>query len=134
MAKILVVEDDKLLLEFLRHCLESAGHKTALADTGAKAMEWVKSERFDLMVLDLHLPDMHGLEICAAVKENPKSSATPVVILTGNSANETRIKSRLEANADLFLTKPIDPNDLREAVRRTLETAERKRLLLRKPL
>lgn len=134
MSKILVVEDDKLLLEFLRHCLETEGYLAVLADTGEKAMNWVKETRFDLAILDLTLPDMNGMQICAAIKEDPRTSATQVIILTGNSSNEARIKSSLGVNADLFLTKPIAPADLRKAVKKTLQDAQRKRLLLRKPL
>ncbi len=131
MSRLLVVEDDKLLLEFLRHCLETEGYKTVLADNGQKAMGWVRESRFDLAILDLVLPDMNGLEICEAIKGDPRSRSTPVIILTGNSANDIRIKSSLEKDADLFLTKPIDPGDLRKAVKRVLEESQKKRLLLK---
>lgn len=130
MSKILVVEDDKLLLEFLKHCLETEGHLAMLADNGEKAMGWVREAKFDLAILDLHLPDMNGMQICSAIKENVRTRATPVIILTGNSSNEVRIKSNLVANADLFLTKPIDPNDLRQAVKKILVAAANKRMLL----
>jgi DNA-binding response OmpR family regulator len=133
MSKILVVEDDKLVLEFLRHCLETEGYLAVLADNGKKAMNWIKEARFDLAILDLALPDMNGMQICAAIKEDPRTSATPVIILTGNSSNEVRIESGLGLNADLFLTKPIASADLRKAVKKTLQDSERKRLLLRKP-
>lgn len=132
MSKILVVEDDRLLLQFLKHCLETEGYLTVLAENGEKALGWLKETRFDLAILDLQLPDMNGLQICGAIKGDPRTRSTPVIILTGNSTNDVRIKSNLVANADLFLTKPIDPADLRAAVKKILQAAENKRLLLRK--
>ena len=134
MAKILIVEDDRSLLELLKHCLESEGYMIVTAETGASAMNWLKESRFDLALLDLMLPDMNGAQICAAIKESPRTRATPVVILTGNTSNEARIRSGLEANADLFLNKPIDTADLRKAVKTILEAADRKKLLLRRSI
>lgn len=131
MSKILVVEDDGLLLQFVKHCLETEGYLTVLAEDGKKALGWLKETRFDLAILDLQLPDMNGLQICETIKDDPRTRAMPVIILTGNSANDVRIKSSLVANADLFLNKPIDPDDLRSAVKKVLQAAEKKRLLLR---
>lgn len=131
MSKILVVEDDGLLLQFVKHCLETEGYLTVLAENGKKALGWLKEARFDLAILDLQLPDMNGLQICETIKDDPRTRSMPVIILTGNSANDVRIKSRLVANADLFLNKPIDPDDLRSAVKKILQAAEKKRLLLR---
>jgi DNA-binding response OmpR family regulator len=131
MHKILLVEDDSTVLLFLKHCLDTEGYLTMTAENTATAMSWVKETRFDLAVLDLALPDGNGMEICAAIKENPKTRATPVIILTGNSSNNARIQSNLDAQADLFLNKPIDPGDLRKAVKKMLNVSEKKKLLLR---
>jgi DNA-binding response OmpR family regulator len=131
MHKILLVEDDSTVLLFLKHCLDTEGYLTMTAENAATAMSWVKETRFDLAVLDLALPDGNGMEICAAIKENPKTRATPVIILTGNSSNNARIQSNLDAQADLFLNKPIDPGDLRKAVKKMLNVSEKKKLLLR---
>jgi CheY-like chemotaxis protein len=130
MHKILVVDDDKPLLGLLRHCMETEGYSTITAENGATALNWVKETRFDLAILDLCLPDSSGLEICEAIKKDPKTRATKVIILTGNTGNDNRIKSNLHAGADLFLTKPIEPNDLRQAARKMLEAARQNKLLL----
>ena len=134
MRKILLVEDDKSLLVLLRHCLETEGYMVVAAETGGAAMNWLKESRFDLALLDLTLPDMNGAEICASIKESPRTRSTPVIILTGNTSNEARIRTGLEANADIFLNKPIDPADLRKAVKTIIEAAERKKLLLRRSI
>lgn len=131
MAKILIVEDEPSIQDMLRMCLEAEGYLTVTADDGKMAMNWTKEARFDLAILDLNLPDMNGMEICTAIKENPKTCATPVIILTGNTSNEARIKSNLGAKADLFLNKPIDLNDLKKAVKTILDAAEKKKTRLR---
>ena len=131
MKKILVVEDDKLLLEYLKHCLETENCVTVTAENKETALKWIKETRFDLALLDLELPDGNGMEICATLKGNPRTRSTPVIILTGNNSNDARIKSNLDAKADLFLNKPIDPADLREAARKLLDSSEKRKLLLR---
>ncbi|MDA8243593.1 MAG: response regulator transcription factor [Elusimicrobia bacterium] len=131
MAKILVVEDEKSVQELVKYCLEADGYMVVTADDGKMAGSWIKEIKFDLAILDLCLPDGNGIEICASIKEDPKTRAMPVIILTGNSSNEARIKSNLEAKADLFLNKPISPDDLRNAVKTMLAAAEKKKLLLR---
>jgi DNA-binding response OmpR family regulator len=131
MAKILIVEDEPSVQEMLKFCLESDGHMIVTADNGKTAVNWVKEVKFDLAILDLNLPDMNGMQICMCIKEDPKTRATPVIILTGNSSNEARIKSNLEAKADLFLNKPINTDDLKSAIKSMLETAEKRKLLLR---
>ncbi|MDA8131665.1 MAG: response regulator transcription factor [Elusimicrobia bacterium] len=134
MPKILLVEDDKSLLVLLKHCLETEGYMVVTAETGDAAMNWIKESRFDLVLLDLMLPDMNGAQICASIKESPRTRSIPVIILTGNTSNEARIRTGLEANSDLFLNKPIDPADLRKAVKTIIEAAERKKLLLRRSI
>jgi len=131
MYKILVVEDDPSILEMLKYCLESQGYMIIPADNGRTGLNWVKEAHMDLAIIDLGLPDINGLEVCRAIKENPRTRATPVIILTGNSSNEARIESRLSANANLFLNKPIDAGDLRKAVAKMFEKSEKEKRLLR---
>jgi len=131
MAKILVVEDEKSVLEMLRYALESQGYMVITAETGAMAMGWIKDTRLDLAIIDLGLPDMNGMQLCSSIKDNPRTRSTPIMILTGDSTNEAKIKGGLEANSDLFLNKPIDVADLRKAVALMLENAGKRKLLLR---
>ena len=131
MYKILVVEDDPSILEMLKYCLESQGYMIIPAENGRTGLNWVKEGQMDLALIDLGLPDMDGLEVCKAIKENPRTRSTPVIILTGNNSNEARIESRLSANANLFLNKPIDAGDLRKAVAKMFEKSEKEKRLLR---
>ena len=134
MNKILVVEDEESIAEMLRHCLEAEGHLVILAENGKTALNWIKEVRVDLAIIDLGLPDMHGLEVCRTIKEDPKTRSVPIIILTGNSSNVAKIEANLDANADLFLNKPISIDDLNKAVAMVFEKSEKKKLLLRNSL
>jgi DNA-binding response OmpR family regulator len=131
MHKILLVDDEKSILEMLKYCLEHEGYMVLTAETGKMAQNWVKETKIDLAIVDLGLPDMSGIEVCEAIKEDPRTRSVPIIILTGNTSNEARIKGNLYGHAELFLNKPIEIDDLRKAVACILEKAEKKKLLLR---
>lgn len=131
MAKILIVEDEISISEMLKTCLEKQGYMVITAENGAKALNWIREVKLDLAIVDLALPDMNGLDICMAIKDDPRTSCIPIMILTGDLSNEARIKGNLEAKADLYLNKPIELADLRAAVGTLLGKAEKKKLLLR---
>jgi DNA-binding response OmpR family regulator len=131
MAKILIVEDEKSVREMLKTCLEAQGYMVLTAENGRAALNWVKEVRLDLAIVDLGLPDINGLEVCAAIKGDPKTRATQILILTGNASNEARILGNLQVNADLYLNKPLDIADLNKAVGGLLEKAQKRKLLLR---
>jgi len=131
MAKILIVEDERSVSEMLKACLERQGYMVITAENGTKALSWIKEVKLDLAIVDLGLPDINGMEVCLAIRENPRTRRMPIMILTGNVSNEARIKGNLEADADLFLNKPIELKDLKKAVENLLGKAEKNKLLLR---
>lgn len=131
MPKILIVEDERSVSEMLKACLERQGYMVITAENGTKALSWIKEVKLDLAIVDLGLPDINGMEVCLAIKGNPKTRSMPIMILTGDVSNESRIKGKLEANADLFLNKPIELGDLKKAVENLLGKAEKKNLPLR---
>ena len=131
MPKILIVEDERSVSEMLKACLERQGYMVITAENGTKALSWIKEVKLDLAIVDLGLPDINGMEVCLAIRGNPKTRRMPIMILTGNVSNEARIKGNLEANADLFLNKPIELTDLKKAVENLLGKAEKKKILLR---
>ena len=134
MNKILIVEDEQRLADLFKTWLEEEGYLVVAADRGGTAIEWLKEIRVELAIVDLGLPDMHGLEVCRNIKENPKTRSVPVIILTGNTSNTAKIEGGLKASADLFLNKPICADDLKKAVAMMLEKAAKKKLLLRNSL
>ncbi|MDD2804779.1 MAG: response regulator transcription factor [Elusimicrobiales bacterium] len=131
MHKILIVEDEEAVQEMLKRFLEHEGYLVITADKGRTALNWVKEVRVDLAIVDLGLPDMNGMEVCRAIKEEPRTSSMPVIILTGNTSNEARIEGNLDASVELFLNKPISIEDLKKAVSMVFEKSEKKKLLLR---
>jgi DNA-binding response OmpR family regulator len=131
MHKILVVEDESSFLKILQHALESQGYMVLTADRGETALKWIKEVSLDLAIVDLGLPDINGIEVCKAIKSDPRTRSTPVIILTGNTSNDARIQSNLDGRAELYLNKPIEIADLRRAISKVLEKADKEKLLLK---
>jgi DNA-binding response OmpR family regulator len=106
-GSILIVEDEKKIADVTRAYLEREGFKVSHADTGEKALGILKQD-FDLIILDLMLPDMDGEEICTVVR---KDSDVPIIMLTAKSAEEERVKG-LGIGADDYVVKPFSPREL----------------------
>jgi DNA-binding response OmpR family regulator len=114
MADVLVVEDEESLLHTLRYNLTRAGHVVRLCTNGAKALELVRAQPPDLLLLDLMLPDLDGLEITRALRReqnNPAVNRVPILILTARDAEIDKVVG-LEVGADDYLTKPFSMHEL----------------------
>lgn len=110
-AKILLVEDDPQAIGVLEPILVSKGFSVTIALDGVEGLEKVQSHAPDLLLLDIGLPRMDGIELCRQLKNNPNTRLIPVVMLTGMSDLENRLKA-LEAGADDFLNKPYNSLEL----------------------
>jgi DNA-binding response OmpR family regulator len=109
MARVLVVEDDQTLRSVVAGYLERAGHDAATASAGLAALAAVAARPPDLMVLDVMIPELDGLEVCRRVRAtNP---VLPVIMLTAMGETEDRIAG-LEVGADDYVTKPFSPREL----------------------
>ncbi len=106
---VLVVEDDRELREVVRRYLERAGHAVHTTGSGAEALRLIDRGGVDLVVLDLGLPDVDGLEVLAATQAHRQE--IPVVVLTARSQVEDRIDG-LRRGADDYVTKPFSPTEL----------------------
>ena len=102
---ILVVEDEEHIARGLVFNLEQEGYQVTHAETGSAAMQIFDSERFDLVVLDLMLPDGHGIDLCKKMRET--SPQLPILILTALGEDHSRVKG-LQAGADDYLGKPFN--------------------------
>ena len=132
MAKILVVEDDARIMELIQIALQEAGYLIMPALCGKTALNWLgESAKPDLVILDIGLPDINGIEICKKIKTTRLTQKIPVIILTGNLDNQSKIQANLSGHADLFLNKPIQIEDLLEAVKTLLENSWKNEKLLR---
>jgi len=98
------VEDDKDLVELLRIYIEDCGYKTILADDGALAIDKCVEEKIDLVLLDMQLPSIDGVDVAKQLRQTGFS--LPIIAMTASSNNEDKIKA-LEAGCDVFLSKPI---------------------------
>ncbi len=119
--KILVVDDDILVLEALDELLTASGYVVRVAARGQEALEMLDKERFDLLILDVVMPKMTGLDLCRDVrKRDDEMSKVKIIMLTAKTEEkDTRIEEKY--GCDLYLTKPIDPGRLKELIRETLE-------------
>src|SRR5260370_17926170 len=102
--KILVVEDEKNIAQILRRGLEEEGHAVSLAADGRSALELAESSAFDLLLLDVMLPGMDGLEVARRLRGNRQD--TPILVLTARHAVPDIVRG-LDAGADDYLTKPF---------------------------
>jgi putative two-component system response regulator len=104
--QILVVDDDFAVAFFLRQLLESEGYHVVVAGDGVQALQRIGERPPDLVLLDLDMPHLGGYEVCRRVKRDPATRLLPVLILTGQTSSESRLRA-WELGADEFLTKPF---------------------------
>ena len=127
MAKetILVVDDEEDILELVRYNLAREGYQVICAISGEKALEKAKNENLDLMILDLMLTGIDGLEVARRLKQKEKTSHIPIIMLTAKG-EEADIVAGLELGADDYVTKPFSPRILMARVKAVLrrQTAE----------
>lgn len=117
--KILVVDDENDILELVRYNLETKGYQISLAMTGEEAIESAKSSKPDLIILDLMLPGIDGLEVCRNLKSEPETKKIPIIMLTAKG-EEADIVMGLELGADDYITKPFSIKVLIARVRTAL--------------
>ena len=119
---ILIVEDDEDISDLVAFNLERQGWKTSQAYNGSEGLEKVRSLRPDLVILDIMLPGMDGLEVYRAMKETPMTEGIPVLFLTARAQLEDRLAG-LQMGADDYMTKPFSPRELVLRVRNILSRA-----------
>ena len=107
--RILIVEDEANIASFVSMYLQKAGYSVDRAATGGEGLEKAKSSSPSLIVLDLNLPDMDGLEVCRTLRAN--STTTPILMLTARDDDVDKIVG-LEVGADDYMTKPFNPREL----------------------
>jgi cyclic di-GMP phosphodiesterase len=115
-GKIVIADDMQPLLETLCETLATDGHDVFPAPDGEAAMALVRSESPDLVLTDVHMPSLNGIELCRRLKEDPTTRLIPVMLLTGLDGRKERLAG-IDAGADDFLTKPVNNSELRARVR-----------------
>lgn len=117
-----MVDDEPDIVELVRYNLEKEGYQVLAAEDGEKALSLMESEPVDLLVLDLMLPGIQGMELCRLIKENPAHAGLPVIMLTAKSDELDRVLG-LEMGADDYVVKPFGPRELVARVKAVLRRA-----------
>ncbi len=125
-TSILVVDDEDDLLELVRYNLTKAGYRVSCVSTGEEALSHARRQPPDLIVLDLMLPAVDGLEVCRRLKADAKTRDIPIIMLTAKS-EESDVVRGLERGADDYITKPFSPRVLAARVKALLRRQESQR-------
>ncbi len=119
-AKILVVDDEPDALELVEFNLRQAGYEVTGAEDGAEAIEKARASLPDLIVLDVMLPEMSGIEVCKVLRRGPATARIPIIMLTARASEIDRVLG-LELGADDYVTKPFSPRELVLRVKNVLQ-------------
>jgi len=122
--KILIVEDEADIAQLVKHYLEKDGFRADIAKTGVEALKLIKSERPDLVILDLMLPEISGIEVCKKIRNAPDTALLPIIMLTAKAEESDTIVG-LELGADDYVTKPFSPKALVARVKALFRRLER---------
>jgi len=122
---ILIVEDEKDIIKMLEYNLEKEGFKTLSERNGEDALDSAHRDHPDLILLDLMLPGMDGLEVCKTLKSDTKTVSIPVIMLTAKSQESDKIVG-LELGADDYMTKPFSPRELIARIKAVLRRGKEK--------
>lgn len=109
--KILIVEDDKHISKLVEYNLQKAGYEPVAVEDGEEALDFLERHNADLIILDIMLPEIDGLEVCRRIKQDPRHKNTPIVMLTAKGEEVDRIVG-LELGADDYIVKPFSPREL----------------------
>jgi len=121
--RILIVEDDKHISKLVKYNLEKAGLQCTVTITGEESLEILDKEPVDLVILDIMLPEMDGLQVCKQIKQGKKLSAVPIIMLTAKGEEVDRIVG-FELGVDDYVVKPFSPRELVLRVKAILKRKE----------
>ena len=129
--KILVVDDEPDIIELVSYNLKKAGYSVVSASDSEEALSRFRKGRFDLIVLDLMLPGIHGIELCRILRNNEKTAQIPIVMLTAKGEETDKIRG-LETGADDYMTKPFSPKEFIARVKAVLRRSGERAALEKK--
>ena len=121
---ILVAEDDRDIADLIAHYFSRAGWRAHLTESGDDALASIRRNPVDLVVLDVMLPGLSGLEVCRALRADKTTAAIPIIMLTARAEESDRIIG-LEIGADDYISKPFSPNELVARVRALMRRSKR---------
>lgn len=122
--RILIIEDEPNIIELVSYNLEKEGWLVSKAQTGEEGLEKIEAEHPDIILLDLMLPGIDGMEICRRTRQNKLTRDIPIIILTAKAEEADRVLG-LESGADDYVTKPFSPRELVARIRAVLRRADK---------
>ncbi|WP_371376552.1 response regulator [Sporomusa aerivorans] len=123
-GKILIVDDELNIRELIKFNVEKAGYKVLETADGQTAVTMARTEKPDLVVLDLMLPGLDGLEVCRIIKNSRETAAIPIIMLTAKNEEIDKVIG-LELGADDYLTKPFSPRELLARIKAVLRRSQK---------
>ncbi|NLY42600.1 MAG: response regulator [Clostridiaceae bacterium] len=124
--KILVIDDTEFMLKLISDILKDAGYEVICASGGEEGLLKVRSEKPDLVLLDVVMPGLNGFEVCSILRDDESNNLMPIIMLTAKDKEEDKLRG-LELGADDYITKPFNPRELLSRVRNTLKRISRNR-------
>ena len=124
MARVLIIEDSADIAELIKHYLDRAGYDTVVHGSGRDGLVAARQSPPDLVLLDVMLPGMDGMQVCQALRAEPTTSGLPILMLTARGEEADRVRG-LELGADDYVTKPFSPKELVARVGALLRRADR---------
>lgn len=124
--KILIIDDTELMVKLISDILSRAGYEVVSASNGIDGINKVRTEKPDLVILDVVMPEMDGFEACKILREDESNNLMPIIILTAQDAEDDKLEG-LELGADDYITKPFNPRELVSRVNNTLKRIDRNR-------
>jgi two-component system, OmpR family, alkaline phosphatase synthesis response regulator PhoP len=122
--KILVAEDDRDIADLIGHYIQKTGWTAHVTASGDDALAYARGEPVDLVILDVMLPGLSGLEVCRALRADRTTAAIPIIMVTARAEETDRIVG-LEIGADDYISKPFSPNELVARIRALMRRAKR---------
>lgn len=122
MARILAVDDMRSMRELVKSVLEKRGHQVFICEDGNKALEFARSNEVDLVITDINMPEMSGVDLVTHLRNLPDYAKTPILMLTTESTDDKKQNARA-AGANGWIQKPFNPDRLAAAVEKTAQRA-----------
>jgi len=121
MYDILAIEDDPIIRAAFKRVLQPEGYKLTLAENGVSGLQACILNKPDLVLMDVHLPDGNGIELCRKIKADPRVRHIPVFIITGEAVTVENRMEGFDSGADDYILKPFSPEELILRIRRILK-------------
>ncbi|MEU1853065.1 response regulator [Streptomyces sp. NPDC019990] len=124
MARVLIADDDADIRDLVAFKLTQSGHRVTAVEDGMAALRAAREQLFELVLLDIRMPGMSGLDVCRAVRADPGTASLPVILITARS-QEGDVELGFAAGADDYIVKPFSPRELSSRVTAMLSRVER---------